>query len=180
MNNQQEFMSLVTLHNGIINHICNVYRPNEYAEEDLKQDILTEAWKSFKNFRGDCKFSTWLYTIAKNTAITKLRKLRARLQTVSLDNPFYQIELAEKEGEDDLLRKSLEIVYRTRLKYIFNNLTDDECELVVMYCSGFSYDEMAEKFGMDPNHLRVKIHRIKERMYKKFSKKPPLSIITHL
>ena len=47
---------------------------NEQDKKDLFQDILLSAWKGFRNFRGDAKFSTWLYRVALNTAITFYRK----------------------------------------------------------------------------------------------------------
>lgn len=165
-------MTLVNHNQGIIHKILNLYTPNDYAQEDLKQDILAEAWKSYSSFRGEAKFSTWLYRIAKNTAITKLRKLGSAIKTVSFDNPFYQIIAESRADEDHGMMRSLEMVHAVRLRYVFGCLSDRDRELIVLYASGYSYDEMEEMLGENSNNLRVRVNRIKERLNKHFTNRP--------
>ena len=71
---QQEFVSLLKTHQNIVHKVCNLYMDQYKDKEDLFQEITLQAWKAYQSFRGDAKFSTWLYRIALNTAITFYRK----------------------------------------------------------------------------------------------------------
>jgi RNA polymerase sigma-70 factor (ECF subfamily) len=74
MQQEQEFIQLLNKHQNIIHKVCSVYM-NDYADkEDLFQEVTLQAWKAYASFRGDAKFSTWLYRVALNTAITFYRK----------------------------------------------------------------------------------------------------------
>jgi RNA polymerase sigma-70 factor (ECF subfamily) len=71
---QQEFVSLLKTHQNVVHKVCNLYMDQYKDREDLFQEITLQAWKAYPSFRGDAKFSTWLYRIALNTAITFYRK----------------------------------------------------------------------------------------------------------
>lgn len=70
----KEFITLLNQHQKIIYKVCNLYMDLSVDREDLFQEITLQAWKAYPNFRGDAKFSTWLYRVALNTAITFFRK----------------------------------------------------------------------------------------------------------
>ena len=74
MSKEKEFISLLNEHQRIIHKVCNLYMDAHADREDLFQEITLQAWKAYGNFRGDAKFSTWLYRVALNTAITFFRK----------------------------------------------------------------------------------------------------------
>ena len=69
-----QFLERITENQGAIHKICNVYANNREDREDLKQEIVLQLWKSYPGFQGRSKFSTRMYRIAFNTAITNLRK----------------------------------------------------------------------------------------------------------
>ena len=69
-----EFIGLLKEHQKIIYKVCNLYMQSHADKDDLFQEITLQAWKAYANFRGDSKFSTWLYRVALNTAITFYRK----------------------------------------------------------------------------------------------------------
>ena len=71
---ETEFIFLLEQHQKIIYKVCNLYMDSRSDKDDLFQEITLQAWKAFKTFRGDAKFSTWLYRVALNTAITFFRK----------------------------------------------------------------------------------------------------------
>ena len=71
---EKEFLAHIQQHQRIIHKVCHVYEQESVAREDLFQEIVLQAWHSFSKFRGDSKFSTWLYRVALNTAIAFLRK----------------------------------------------------------------------------------------------------------
>ena len=71
---EKEFVGLIQKHSGIIFKIIILYTNNKEDKDDLYQEILYQAWKSYANFKGDSKFSTWLYRISINTSLTFIRK----------------------------------------------------------------------------------------------------------
>src|SRR5688572_5628777 len=73
-NDRDDFVSLVNEHKALIYKVCNTYCLVSAEKQDLFQEIIVQLWKSYPQFRGDSRFSTWLYRIALNTAISGLRK----------------------------------------------------------------------------------------------------------
>ncbi|MCP4708897.1 MAG: RNA polymerase subunit sigma-70, partial [Planctomycetes bacterium] len=61
-----EFLGLVEAHQNIIHKICNLYGRTEEDRHDLSQEIVCQLWKSYPRFRGDSKFTTWMYRVALN------------------------------------------------------------------------------------------------------------------
>ena len=74
MFSEKEFLSAVKEHEKIIWKVITMYQSNSGDREDLRQEILLNAWKGSKSFRGEAKFSTWLYRIAFNIVADKFRR----------------------------------------------------------------------------------------------------------
>src|SRR5690242_174359 len=72
--NKEIFTKLINENKGIVYKVCNTYCRNKNSRDDLAQEILYNLWKSFYSFRTDLKFSTWMYRIALNVAISFYRK----------------------------------------------------------------------------------------------------------
>src|SRR5262249_752160 len=69
----------------IVHRVCHTYFPRDAVErEDVFQDIMYQLWKSYPQFKGESKFSTWIYKVALNTAITHIRRDTRRPQSVEL------------------------------------------------------------------------------------------------
>ena len=73
-NNKEEFLKLISEHKLIIYRICNSYCKNAGDRDDLAQEIIYQLWRSYDHFNGSVKFSTWMYRVALNVAITCYRK----------------------------------------------------------------------------------------------------------
>ena len=71
---QKEFLHQLSENQGIIHKICRIYTDNIHDHEDLFQEIVIQTWKSYSNYRGDAKFSTWTYKIGLNTALALFKK----------------------------------------------------------------------------------------------------------
>ena len=80
-----DFIELLNNHQNIIHKVCNMYMDDVSEREDLFQEITLNAWKAYGSFRGDAKFSTWLYRVALNTAISFYRKEKRNPVKTSLD-----------------------------------------------------------------------------------------------
>ena len=79
---QSTFISLVHEHRALLYKVCNLYCSSVQDRQDLFQEIVIQLWRSYPRFRGEAKFSTWLYRIALNTAISGLRKQKKQFRTV--------------------------------------------------------------------------------------------------
>jgi RNA polymerase sigma-70 factor (ECF subfamily) len=75
---QRRFVDLVEAHQGIIHKVSALYAERPDEREDLHQEILTQLWRSFRTFRGEARFSTWMYRVALNTALLTRRHRRRR------------------------------------------------------------------------------------------------------
>ena len=125
--------------------------------EDLYQEIVLQAWKAFPGFRGEARFSTWLYRIGINTAITGLQKKSRRIQTTSIDQLNDAVINRTSFEEDDRWHN---------LQLAIEQLNDVEKAIVMLYLEEVSYDEMETILGINEATLRVKMNRIKQKLKK--------------
>ncbi len=137
--------------------VCRVYCNNASDRQDLFQEIVIQSWKAYPKFRGDAKFSTWLYRIALNTAISDLRKQERRVKLSFPDTaPEITAEYTGQEKEEQL----------KNLYEAISQLGEIEKAIVMLYLDDKSYDEMEDILGINQNNLRVKMNRIKEKLRK--------------
>lgn len=148
---EAEFLKLTDQHQGIIHKICNLYRDSPEDREDLFQDIIFHLWKSVSTFRGEAKFSSWMYKIALNTAIVTFRKKKPDIRYAPLlpDQP----ELQDEPGEQ-----------KDRLFAALRTLNDAEKALITLYLEDLSYQEIAAITGITENNVGVKLSRIKTKI----------------
>jgi RNA polymerase sigma-70 factor (ECF subfamily) len=158
MDLQEAFIRLMNENHGILYKICRMYGDSEPDRQDLFQEIVVQLWRSYPSFRGDSKFSTWLYRIALNTAISDLRKQRRYIATVDPDNLPTQVQDIQYNTEKE---DQLQSLYAA-----INRLTEVEKALTMLYLEDKSYAEMEDILGIPQNNLRVKMNRIKEKLRK--------------
>jgi RNA polymerase sigma factor (sigma-70 family) len=133
---------------GIVAKICRIYGADADDRNDLQQDILLNAWSSYPRFRGEAKFSTWLYRVALNTAIGRTRRKQVPTDPLPLRDVMPDLE-SDKIAQLELLNQ------------LMKRLTDQEKALVALYLDELSYQEMAEITGLTENNVGVKLNRIK-------------------
>jgi RNA polymerase sigma-70 factor, ECF subfamily len=138
--------------------VCNLYCSSAQDRQDLFQEIVIQLWRSYPRFRGEAKFSTWLYRIALNTAISDLRRQRRRPRPVDTGNIPAELQDIQYEKEKE---QQLEQLYSAIAR-----LTEVEKALVMLYLEDKPYEEMEEILGINQNNLRVKMNRIKEKLRK--------------
>ncbi len=148
---EQEFVQYIQEHQRIIHKICHVYAADAADREDLFQEILMQAWRGAGGFRQESKFSTWLYRIGINTAVSHFRKVSVRLQFLSLDQQALQI--AEHHPETSA---ETEALYRA-----ISNLGKVEKALVMLWLDDYEYSVIADILGISLNNVAVKMSRIK-------------------
>ncbi len=83
---EERFQNLLEEHKKILYKICNLYCKNRDDREDLAQEIAIQLWRSFPSFDERCRFSTWMYRIALNVAISFYRREDTRTRYIFSDN----------------------------------------------------------------------------------------------
>lgn len=143
---QDHFIKLLQEHSGIIHKVIRLHVEHEEDQRDLVQEIMLQAWKSYPNFKGHSKFSTWLYKVGLNTVFSFKRRKKP-VQELKADIP--QIEERQSDRAESLL-------------YIIKKLNDVDRVLMTLHLDGYKNIEIAEITGMTANHVNVKIHRLKQ------------------
>jgi len=150
--------------------VLRMIKSREDAEE-VAQDVFVKAYRSLADFRGESKFSTWLYTIANTTSITFLRK--KKLDVHSLDNEKV-FEIAD--NKDSGLRANL-VEQKSRVNMVneaIAMLSPDDAEIITLfYKAEQNLEEISRILRLETNTVKVRLHRartrLKEKMEKNFS-----------
>jgi RNA polymerase sigma-70 factor (ECF subfamily) len=161
-NNKEEFLNRIEEHKLIIYKICNSYCKNRYDRADLAQEISYQLWKSYNHFNGSVKFSTWMYRVALNVAITFYRKTKTGEAIIQLAEPDTEIE--DKKNDTAELEKNI-----NTLQQFINELKELDKALMILYLEEKSYNEIAEILGITETNVATRISRIKDKLKQKFS-----------
>jgi RNA polymerase sigma factor (sigma-70 family) len=137
-----------------VHKVCNMYMENPQDKEDLFQEILLNAWKSIGNFRGDAKFSTWLYRVALNTAITFYRKDQRVIETSELKEQLAAVPDISYGQQETL----------TAMYKVISELSPIDKALVMLYLEDYSYQEIGDMLGITANNVAVKMNRVKTKI----------------
>jgi len=153
---EHNFVEMLEQHQNIIHKVCRLYTDNYDAHNDLFQEITIQLWKAYPKFRGDSKFSTWMYRVGLNTAITLYRKSKRRVQTQEFENFQFKIKAEEY---DDTEEQQLKLLYSA-----VHELNDIEKALVFLYLEDKDYREISETLGITEVNARVKMNRVKTKL----------------
>lgn len=159
--NKETFLLLLEQHKGILIKICNAYCQAKDDKEDLSQEIVYNLWKAFANYTPNHKFSTWLYRIALNVAISYYRKEKRSLQYTPYDE---NLIVFSEEGYNKELEGNLLLLQQ----FIFE-LKEIDKSIMLLYLDDKSYHEIAEITGISETNVATKISRIKANLKTKFS-----------
>ena len=155
---EKEFTRLVTESQGIIHKICRIYCADEEHRKDLFQEILIQLWQSYPSFRGDSKFSTWMYRTGLNVAIQHFRKAKRKQRIFIQTSQFKEIESLPDSAYED---EKLKIMHQA-----IAHLNKIEKAIIMLYLDNKSNKEIAEIIGITQNYVRVKMSRIKIKLSK--------------
>ena len=153
---EHSFVELLERHQNIVHKVCRLYTNNQDAHNDLFQEITIQLWKAYPKFRGDSKFSTWMYRVGLNTAITIYRKNKRRIKTQEFD--AFQFKISA-EVFDDTEEQQLKLMYQA-----VHQLNDIEKALIFLYLEDKNYSEISETMGISEVNARVKMNRIKTKL----------------
>jgi len=154
---EEEFLAKIKADEKIIHKVIGLYVDHPEDRRDLYQEILLQAWRSYKSFRGRSKFSTWLYKVSLNTVLSFRKKKR----------PIEELDESRIDGqlEPQARKENHEILY-----YLIKQLNEVDRMLMTLHLDGYSNPEVAEITGMSQNNVGVKIHRLKTKIVDQFKK----------
>jgi len=150
---QDRFQSLVEDHKKILYKICNSYCRNPGDRDDLAQEIVVQLWRSFSAFDGRARFSTWMYRIALNVAISFYRRESVRSRHVVSGDE----RLLEAADESQSQSEEVQVLYQW-----IERLDPLNRALALLYLDGNNYQEIAEVLGISETNAATKISRLKQ------------------
>ena len=155
---EKEFVQIISQNQGIIHKVCSIYCDSEEDRRDLFQEILAQLWKSFPSFRKESKFSTWMYRVALNTAITSFKRHKRQPDQAGLEISNFQLP---EEDYDHETEEQIKLLHKA-----ITHLTGIEKSIILLFLENKKYEEIAEITGITQNYVRVKMNRIKAKLKK--------------
>ncbi len=154
------YEELVKRHSASIFNLIRGVLSNREEAEEVAQDVFVKAFFSIRNFRGECSFSTWLYRIAYNMAISKARGKKRVF--ISIDCGNFQIASEEESGIETKNEK--EIRFNILNKALIQLDSKDKFLILSFYLYEKSIKELAEISGLSESNVKVRLHRSKKRL----------------
>jgi RNA polymerase sigma-70 factor (ECF subfamily) len=158
---KEAFLRLVEENKGIIIKICNSYCRDKSDREDLAQEMIYQLWKSGHRFNADHKFSTWMYRVALNVAISFYRKKRSG-PVVSFTG--MEMDIEDTSGGATEMEENLRL-----LQAFIKELKELDRALILLYLEEKTYAEIAEIIGISETNTATRISRIREKLKQYFS-----------
>jgi RNA polymerase sigma factor (sigma-70 family) len=150
--------------NFVFTITCRYTKQREDAEE-ISQDVFVKAYRNLADFRGESKFSTWLYTITNTTCISFLRKKKLTIH--SLDNE----KVFEVADSVDSGMRANQIEQKSKVQMVnqaIQLLSADDAKLITLFYKGEqSLEEIAQILGIETNAVKVRLHRARTRLKEK-------------
>jgi len=165
------FKELFDDYSSLVFNVALRMLQNKEDAEDVTQDVFIQALKSFKEFRGESKLSTWFYRIAVNTSLNFQRK-KKRERWLSLDFGWdesddpREVASADVNPQDNMERNEIELVVQKAI----NSLPKRQrAALILYYYEGLSYDEISKVLGVSISSVESRLHRAKQALALKLS-----------
>jgi RNA polymerase sigma factor (sigma-70 family) len=155
---QDEFVALVEEHKKILFKIAAAYCRDAVDREDLIQEIVVQLWRSFDRYDDRLRFSTWMYRIALNVAISSYRREMHRTKRTipAAESLLESIPAAPGDaGRDDQIRE---------LQDFIAQLDDLNRALMILYLEDRPHEEIASILGISATNVATKIGRVKQKL----------------
>ena len=160
------FASLVAKHKNLVFTIVLKIVNNREDAEEISQDVFLKAYQSLNTFERKSKFSTWLYRIAYNAAISKTRK--KKIEMVAIDDSVIsnystdEIKRNMNEWDED----ERQMILEKALKCLPE---EDNLLITLFYKNETSIDDISEITGLSVSNVKVKLHRIRKKLYEEMN-----------
>ncbi len=151
-----DFLAVINDNQGILHRVCRLYCSDADDRQDLYQEVVLQLWQAFPRYQPTAKISTWLYRVALNVAISNLRRRTRHPAPERFGAELPDLAPPPDPGPD---ADDLAELYRA-----IERLSDVEKAFVLLYLEERTYEEMADILGITQNNVRVKMHRVQDKL----------------
>ncbi|MBU2916844.1 sigma-70 family RNA polymerase sigma factor [Psychrosphaera sp. F3M07] len=158
---KSQFSELINQHKGIVYKVVNSYCAHKLDKQDLAQEIITRVWLSFDKYDAEYKFSTWMYRVALNVAISYYRKDKKHHDNVSMEENciFNIVDMKDDNSKNEDIKQ---------LYFFINQLDRLNRAIMLLYLENQSHNDIADSLGLSKSNVATRIGRIKETLKQQF------------
>ncbi len=162
------FAGLVAQYQNFVFTIVLRYVKSREDAEEVAQDVFVKAFRSLAQFKGQSKFSTWLYTITTTSCITFLRKKKLEIHSLDNEKVFERAENIEGGMSANLIEQKSKV---NMVNEAIKMLSPDDAQVLTLFYKGEqTLEEIAVIMGKEPNAVKVQLHRARSRLKDKMEK----------
>lgn len=162
--NPDRFLTLLDEHRKILYKVANSYCRNPQERADLVQEMVAQLWSSFGRFDDRSRFSTWMYRVVMNVAISYYRgENRRQRRMVPLEEPMLELAAAAPAPEE--ASEDIRLLHR-----FIGQLDELNRALIILYLDGNSHETIAEILGISTSNVGTRIGRIKQQLRRDFDR----------
>ncbi|MBO6606863.1 RNA polymerase sigma factor [Psychroserpens sp.] len=155
------FGQLVDRYKDLVYTLAIRMLKNREEAEEVSQDTFIKTYKSLDRFKGDSKFSTWIYRVAYNTCLDRIKKNRKHLNDVAIN----EVTTHQVQTIDNALDKLEAEERKEAIKHCIDKLSSEDSFLLTLYYyEDLSLDEISEIVGMTSNAIKVKLFRCRKKL----------------
>jgi RNA polymerase sigma-70 factor (ECF subfamily) len=155
------FSQLVDRYKDLVYTLAIRMLKHREEAEEVAQDTFIKVFKSLDKFKGDSKFSTWIYRVTYNTCLDNLKKNKKHINDVAIDEFTHNKLDTIDNALDNIINKE-----RSQLiKNCINQLPEDSSALLTLfYFEELSLDEISKIINVESNTVKVKLHRARKKL----------------
>lgn len=147
-----DFLEVINQNIGIAHKVCRIYFQDTAEREDVLQEMMYQLWRSYQHFDGHSKFSTWMYRVCLNTALTYKRKtIKHRAERLSESHH----QIGEQHGGAN--QEDISLLFDA-----IAALSSLNKAIILLYLENMSYEEIASITGLTKSNVSVRLVRIKK------------------
>lgn len=129
--------------------------------EEVAQDTFIKVFKSLDKFKGDAKFSTWIYRVAYNTCLDRIKKNKKHFNDIAID----EITFNKLDTIDNALDNLIKVEKHQLLKKCINKLPEESSAIITLfYFEELSLDEISKIINVEANTVKVKLFRARKKL----------------
>lgn len=135
--------------------LCMGYTNDADLAKDMAQEAFIIVWQQLPKFRNEANISTWIFRIASNNCLRQIEKQRRF--------PKEDLPMDLKENEEENIEPQIQLLYK-----FISELSETDRIIISLELENIKQAEIANIVGLSEANIRVKIHRIKEKLTQKF------------